>query len=161
MKTVYLSLGANIGEPYQQLKSALLNLKEHPEIGELESSSFYRTKPIGPKQPDFLNLAAKITTTLSPHALLAETQAIEAAHHRHRTTHWGPRTLDIDLLMYEEIQIQSDTLTLPHPEMEQRAFVLIPLAEIAPHLILPSGRAIQSLISHLNPTDVIKLKEPL
>lgn len=147
---VALSLGANLNNPLYQLISAIGEIKAHPEISSVSVSSFYRTKPIGPAQPDFLNIAITLQTTLSPLDLLTAMQAIEESHLRTRTLRWGPRTLDIDLLLYNDVTIDTERLTLPHPRMQERAFVIVPLLEIAPTLTLPGGTPLQSLLSPLS-----------
>lgn len=150
-ETVYLSLGANIGNPLAQLLSAIKTLSLHPKITIKKISSFYKTAPIGPQQPDFFNLVLLLETSLSPQNLLSFTQTIENQHNRVRAQHWGPRTLDIDLLLYGQHTLTQDDLTLPHPRMFERGFVLIPLLEISPDLIHPNGEKIASFLPAIEP----------
>jgi len=129
----YLSLGANIGDPEGQLIEALRRLAASPGNRLLAVSSLYRTAPQGlTDQPDFLNCAALLETDLDPYALLALTQSIETALGRVRLVRWGPRTIDIDILLHGETRLDEPRLTLPHPRMFERAFVLAPLLEIWP-----------------------------
>lgn len=161
--TVYLSLGSNLNQPQKQVLRAIERLKEHPDISSLKASSLYETVAIGPKQPNFINAALKIETHLSPHELLDLTQSIEMLHQRQRTLHWGPRTLDIDIILFDTLMLNDERLTIPHKEMKNRGFVLIPLAEIEPNLTLPTGERIESLLTEIDHLDEIKKieKEPL
>lgn len=134
----YLGLGANMGEPKTALKSALSALNDHPQIAVRRVSSLYLTAPIGDTaQPDFLNAVAEIETELPPEGLLAATLHIENLLGRKRTNKWGPRVIDIDVLLYAGQAISSGELSIPHPRMYERAFVLVPLAELAPDLEIP------------------------
>ena len=139
----YVGLGANIGEPRRQLQTALDELGALPQTRVTASSGFYRSAPLGcSDQPDFLNAVAELQTGLSSEALLEGLQKIELRHGRTRSVRNAPRTLDLDLLLYGEESIASTRLTLPHPRMHERAFVLKPLAEIAPEIAIPGkGRA--------------------
>ncbi len=130
---VYIGLGSNLDNPRQQVIDALAELQALPGCRLLNHSSLYRTRPVGPQdQPDFVNAVASLATRREPHALLDELQAIEQRHARVRSgAHWGPRTLDLDLLLYGERRIDTPRLRVPHPEMTRRAFVLVPLREIA------------------------------
>lgn len=144
----WLGLGSNLDDPAGQLERALVELRSEPAINVLAVSSFYRTVPVGgpPDQPMFCNAAAALTTSLAPHALLARLQAIEAAHDRVRDVRWGPRTLDLDILAYDDRCLDDDALILPHPRAHERGFVLVPLADIAPALELGKhGRVIDCL----------------
>jgi len=145
---VYIGLGSNLAEPLLQLQRALTALAELPQTSLLASSSFYRSAPMGPQdQPDFVNAVAALATMLSAEDLLDRLQAIETAQGRVRSRHWGPRTLDLDLLLYGDTCLQGPRLTLPHARLAERNFVLYPLAELAPDLILPDGRALSSLLA--------------
>ena len=128
---VYLSMGSNLGDRKQHLQEGLQLLQaEGVQVRQL--SGLYETAPVGPvEQGDFLNLAAEVETELPPLALLAVVQKVEAACGRTREIHWGPRTLDIDILFYDKEVMITEKLTIPHKEMTKRAFVLVPLAEIA------------------------------
>jgi 2-amino-4-hydroxy-6-hydroxymethyldihydropteridine diphosphokinase len=138
-ETVYIGLGSNLGDRQAYLQTGLTELDALPEVQIKKISSLYETLPIGyTDQPDFLNAVCSLTTSLLPMDLLMAMQEIEIHHHRQRTIHWGPRTLDLDLLLYNTCQIASKELTLPHRLMHERCFVLAPLDEIAPHLIHPT-----------------------
>lgn len=132
----YLGLGANLGDAVATLHAAIDALKQSPNMQVLAVSSFYGSKPIGEGAdgPNYTNAVAKISTQLSPEALLAAVQSIEQTHGRVRTYRNAPRTLDIDVLLYGQQIIQSDHLCVPHPRMHERAFVLFPLGEITPLL---------------------------
>ena len=138
MSLAYLDLGANLGDPVATLAAAFTALEQLPARTLLRRSSLYRTAPIGlTAQPDFINAAASLSTTLMPHDLLQALQAIEQDFGRRRDIHNGPRTLDLDLLLYDTQEITSPQLHVPHPRLHLRAFVLQPLAEIAPDLSIP------------------------
>ena len=140
MTTVDLSLGANLGDRLATLREAVSQLSSHPQIEQLAVSSVYETKPIGlVDQPDFLNLALRIRTDLEPFTLLAICQQIEHGLGRQRTVRWGPRTIDIDLLTYGSIVSAAPDLTLPHPRMQDRDFVQIPLRELDTGLAEPTA----------------------
>ncbi|WP_105994626.1 2-amino-4-hydroxy-6-hydroxymethyldihydropteridine diphosphokinase [Staphylococcus simulans] len=138
MTEVFLGLGSNVGDREAQLKAAIDLLDEQQDIEVIKVSSFYETAPVGyVDQPDFLNLCIKIETELSPHEVLERGLAIEQQLHRVRKERWGPRTLDIDILLYGDEIIETKDLSIPHPRMTERAFVLIPLQEIAPDKVEP------------------------
>lgn len=144
----WIGLGSNLDRPASQLRRALNELAAMTDSTVLAASHFYRTAPVGGPvgQPAFCNAAAALMTRLSPHALLASLHAIEAAHGRIRDVRWGPRTLDLDILAYDDLCSMDPVLTLPHPRVRERGFVLVPLAEIAPALMLgPYGRVIDCL----------------
>lgn len=125
-----------------------MELAAIPESKLLASSALYRSAPVGPgEQPDYINAAALLETSLTPLALLDALQTIEQHHQRVRIEHWGPRTLDLDILLFDEQTIDSERLKVPHPYMTQRNFVLYPLADIAPELKLPDGKSLQELIA--------------
>lgn len=141
MNIAYLSLGSNIGERERYLRQAIDALQAHPEIDVLQQSSIYETEPVGfVDQANFLNIVVQIDTSLPPVDLLNECQAIEKAFDRVRTVHWGPRTLDVDILLYNDATIQMERLIVPHQEMNGRTFVLAPLVEIAPQLAHPETK---------------------
>lgn len=140
---VYLSLGTNEGNRKENLEKALSYLDSVPAIDVLSVSSIYETEPWGMlEQQLFLNLVTLIDTALDPESLLDTCQEIENRIGRQRFVHWGPRIIDIDILLYDDLTVQNETLTIPHPYIEKREFVLAPLREIAPELILPSGRSV-------------------
>lgn len=134
----YIGLGSNLEAPIEQVRAALKELATLPLSGVVAASSLYASRPVGPQdQPDFINAVAALETRLSPLALLDQLQALEQQHRRRRRQrHWGPRTLDLDLLLYANDAIDTPRLRVPHPQMTARAFVLLPLAEIAPSLDL-------------------------
>ena len=135
MARAYLAFGSNQGDRAAYLRAAQARVDGLPDTRVVAASSIYETPPWGKTdQPAFLNMVVAIDTALSPEALLQATRAIETALGRQRAEHWGPRTLDIDLLVYAGATRHTPTLTLPHPYLTQRRFVLLPLAEIAPDL---------------------------
>jgi 2-amino-4-hydroxy-6-hydroxymethyldihydropteridine diphosphokinase len=135
---VYIGLGSNLREPERQVRTACDEIGLIPGIRLHRCSSLYRTAPIGyADQPDFVNAVAEIRTTLAPLRLLELMCRLEADHGRVRELRNGPRTLDLDILIYGELQIANDELVLPHPRAHQRAFVLLPLLEIAPDCVIP------------------------
>lgn len=146
MNKVYIALGSNLEHPQAQLTAALQALNKLYDSRLTAVSSFYQSKPLGPQdQPDYVNAVACLETSLAPLALLDELQRIEHEQGRVRLRRWGERTLDLDILLYADHIIQSERLTVPHYDMHQREFVIIPLVEIAPHLVLPNGQSIQTL----------------
>ena len=146
MAIAYIALGSNLHTPLEQLKRALKALAQLPQTQLMAVSSFYRSKPLGPQdQPDYLNAVVEISTALSPLALLDELQRIENEQGRVRLRRWGERTLDLDILLYGDEIIQTERLTVPHYDMHNREFVIVPLAEIAPNLILPNGQKLTEL----------------
>lgn len=143
----YICLGSNLDDPLKQVTSALSELAAIADTELVAHSPWYRSRAIGPAQPDYINGVAALTTALPAHALLDALQAIEQAHHRVHRERWGPRTLDLDLLLYDSEAIASERLTVPHPELEKRNFVLYSLADIAPELVLPNGTPLESLLT--------------
>lgn len=149
MVTAYIGLGSNLAEPVLQLRRACEALKQLPETRLLECSSLYLSPPMGPAdQPDYINAVAALETTLLPYDLLAGIQAIEQAQGRTREVRWGARTLDLDLLVYGDSIIGDKALTVPHPGLPERAFVLYPLQEIAPMLKIPGLGPLAALVAH-------------
>lgn len=137
---VYLSLGSNQGHSRRLLEEAVRTLDDLPHTRVIARSSMYRSAPVGyVDQADFLNQVIAVRTTLAPHDLLDVTQGLERAAGRDRGVRWGPRTLDIDLLWYDGVRLDDERLQLPHPRLECRRFVLEPLAELAPGLVLAGG----------------------
>ena len=136
--TAYLGLGANLGDRQGTIALALKELGALPTIEVVAVSSLYQTAPVGiTEQPDFLNAAAAIRTVCTPWELLAQILQLEQQMGRVRAVRWGPRTIDIDILAFGSVQMNEPALTIPHPRLEERAFALVPLAEIAPTLRLP------------------------
>jgi 2-amino-4-hydroxy-6-hydroxymethyldihydropteridine diphosphokinase len=161
MRSSAIALGSNLGDSRSILDSAIERLRSHPQIELIAVSSWYLTKPFGPPQPDYLNGCATLQTSLEPDDLLMALHAIEHEFGRVREQHWGARTLDLDLLLYDDRIIDTPRLQVPHPRMIERAFVLIPLAEIAPTRIEPrSGCAIADLCDRLEYADVERLSSP-
>jgi 2-amino-4-hydroxy-6-hydroxymethyldihydropteridine diphosphokinase len=158
MAEVYIALGSNLDQPHKQLDSALESLALHADIDLIAVSSRYQTPPIGPQQPDFINSAAKLGTDLSPEALLDALQAIEHQQNRQRSVHWGPRTLDLDILLYGDLVLDTPRLTIPHALMTERAFVLVPLADLNSHLALPSGETVIELLANCSQQGIVKLE---
>ncbi len=143
----YIGLGSNLADPEAQITRAFAELDGLPASRCLARSPLYRSAPIGPQdQPDFINAVAALDTDLSPADLLTGLQALEQRHRRVRRRHWGPRTLDLDLLLYGSEIRSSTRLTLPHPRLHQRAFVLFPLYTIAPQLHVPGLGSLQHLV---------------
>lgn len=141
---VYVGLGSNLDDPQQQVRTALDELDTLPQTRLLLASRLYRSDPVGPPgQPDYINAVALIGTALAPEALLDQLQALEHAHQRVRMERWGPRTLDLDILLYGDQQIATPRLSVPHPFLTERSFVLYPLQELTPELRLPDGSALQ------------------
>lgn len=140
--TAFIGLGANLGQPRDALAGALAQLDAHPELRVLQVSSLYRTRPVDAAGPDFLNAVAMLQTGLAPLPLLDALQAVEQAAGRERPYRNAPRTLDLDLLLYEQRCCDTPRLTLPHPRAHLRQFVLVPLVEVAPDIGIPGqGRA--------------------
>jgi 2-amino-4-hydroxy-6-hydroxymethyldihydropteridine diphosphokinase len=148
MERVFIGLGSNLATPIEQLRSALAALAALPQTDLIAQSSFYSSDPLGPAdQPRYVNAVAALDTELSPLALLDALQTIELEQGRTRKAErWGPRTLDLDILLFGERLLDEPRLTVPHYHMHARAFVLYPLAEIAPDLKLPDGRALIELL---------------
>ena len=149
MALAYIGLGSNLDDPLAQVMRAIDELSALPQTQWVQCSAIYSSKPVGPEQPDFINAVALLDTHLAPLVLLDALQAIEQAHQRVRIQHWGPRTLDLDILLYGDDIINSERLTVPHYGLKQREFVLYPLAEIAPNLRLPDGSVLSSLLGQV------------
>jgi 2-amino-4-hydroxy-6-hydroxymethyldihydropteridine diphosphokinase len=159
MTVAFVGLGANLGEPRTQVEAALRELDEVPQTRVTRRSSLYRTAAVGhADQPDFVNAVAQLETALPAERLLAELQAIEARHGRRRSFPNAPRTLDLDLLLYGDASLEQPGLTLPHPRMHERAFVLVPLAEIAPRAAIPGRGNAQALAERCSRQGVERLE---
>lgn len=151
-----IGVGANLGDRLATIEAAVWALHDADHIQVADVSGIYETAPWGDvDQPAYLNAVVVVTTTLSPRALLADLQATEAGFGRDRSREqrWGPRTLDLDLLLYGDVEVDGDDLVVPHPRMRERAFVLVPLMEVMPGLVLPDGTRLTSLLADLAPMD--------
>ncbi len=155
---VFVGLGANLDDPIAQVKTALAELARLPQTRLLAASPLYRTPPMGPPgQADYVNAVAELSTSLAPHALLDELQRLERAHRRVRAERWGPRTLDLDLLLYGDATLADERLSVPHPGLATRAFVLLPLADLAPELRVPGLRRVRELADAADRSGISRL----
>ena len=158
MNKVYIGLGSNLDDPQSQLKKAIIAMEMVPSTSVAKTSSFYRSKPVGPQdQPDYVNAVVELDTELSAPVLLDYLQAIENAQGRERKVKWGARTLDLDILLFGDEIINDDRLQVPHVEMQNRGFVLLPLNEIFSDCIIPGVGAISSFLQQENTDDLLKL----
>ena len=158
--TAFIGLGSNLGDPPAQIQCAIQTLAALPTTRFVRRSSLYRNPPAGYlDQPEFVNAVARIETRLAPRDLLEQLLAIERAHGRVRDFPNAPRTLDLDILLYGERTVREPGLTIPHPRMLERAFVLVPLAEIAPDAVVPGGGRIADLAAKLDASGLVKLSE--
>jgi len=158
MNTAYIALGANLGDPKATVLAAFAALANLPESRVARCSSLYRTAPVGIlSQPDFVNAVALLETTLAPEALLDALLDIEARFGRIRRERNGPRTLDLDLLLYDDIELDLPRLTLPHPRLHLRAFVLLPLAEVAPDLAIPRRGSVAAWLPAVANQGIVRL----
>ncbi len=159
MIRAYIGLGSNQSHPYRQLRRAIKTIASAPDITLCRASSLYRSKPVGPQnQADFINAVVAINTGLEADSLLDKLQAIEARQGRVRAEHWGPRSLDLDILLYGRQQINNERLTIPHAEMKNRNFVLIPLVEIARDLDIPGLGSVAALLQDCGDADIQKIE---
>jgi 2-amino-4-hydroxy-6-hydroxymethyldihydropteridine diphosphokinase len=159
MSSCYIGLGSNIEGPRDQVIQAISELAELPSSTLLKTSSLYQSKPLGLQdQPDFINAVAELETSLSVRKLLSYLQEIESNHHRSREIHWGPRTLDLDILLYDAVEIDNADLKIPHPEIRNRNFVLIPLYEIAVELTIPGMGKLAELVRQIDPSGLDKIQ---
>ena len=150
-RRVYIAIGSNLASPLEQVNAAVQAIGEIPDSRIVAVSSFYRTPPLGPQdQPDYLNAAVALDTALAPEELLNHTQRIELQQGRVRKAErWGPRTLDLDIMLFGDEVINTDRLTVPHYDMKNRGFMLWPLFEIAPELTFPDGTSLYTQLSTL------------
>jgi 2-amino-4-hydroxy-6-hydroxymethyldihydropteridine diphosphokinase len=155
----FIGLGANLGDTRAALRAAFAAIAALPRTRLKTRSSLYRTAPVDAGGPDYLNAVASIDTGLGAHELLAHLHAIEARHGRKRPHVNAPRTLDLDLLLYGDAQIDTPELTLPHPRLHTRAFVLAPLAELAPALSIPGRGRVDALLAGLAPQRIERLAD--
>ncbi|NET74226.1 MAG: 2-amino-4-hydroxy-6-hydroxymethyldihydropteridine diphosphokinase [Sphaerospermopsis sp. SIO1G2] len=150
-----IALGSNLGNTQANLETALEILDQNPAILVEAKSSWYQTKAVGPPQPDYLNGCAILQVQMTPQELLTTLLAIEQKLGRVRKEYWGPRTIDLDLLLYDQTILDEPNLQIPHPRMYERAFVLVPLAEIAGNWKEPlRGRLIKNLLQEIDTSDV-------
>lgn len=157
MVQAFIGLGSNLDNPIQHVEAAIVALQHLPSTHFIQPSRLYETAPIGMlNQPNFINAVVEVNTQLTPHALLAQLFLLEQQHARQRDAdnRFGPRTLDCDLLLYGDQIINHPDLTIPHPRMLERAFVLQPLNEIAPDLLLPQGKTVSTYLALLTPQQV-------
>jgi 2-amino-4-hydroxy-6-hydroxymethyldihydropteridine diphosphokinase len=146
MTDAFIGLGSNLKDPAAQLARAVSALATLPETVLVAQSPFYASRPVGPQdQPDFVNGAVWLRTSLPPHQLLDELQSIEQKHGRERLRHWGPRTLDLDILLYGERVLDDERLTIPHRELRNRDFAIQPLLDLKADLTLPDGTPVAEL----------------
>lgn len=158
MSIVYIALGSNLNMPIQQLKLAIQAMADLPDTEIKKVSSLYQSQPLGPQdQPDYVNAVACLDTGLSPLALLDALQNIENEQGRIRLRRWGERTLDLDILLYDNQIIHNERLTVPHYDMQNREFVIVPLYEISPELILPDGVSLQQLVKRFSSHQMVIL----
>ena len=156
----YIGLGSNLENPIAQIDCAIDTLTKHDDLKNFRVSSIYGSKPVGPQdQPDYINAVASFDTDLSPIALLDLLQSIEQAQRRVRERHWGPRTLDLDLLLYGQEKIQLPRLNVPHPFMLERGFVIKPLSDLAPDMLLENGKTVTEQLHQLDTSDLVFIKE--
>lgn len=159
MARAYVALGSNLDEPEAQVRNALATLNELPETQVVRSSRLYRTPPWGMlDQPWFVNAAVALDTELTPQGLMRALQSLELRSGRKRgSPRWGPRRIDLDLLLYDDLVIDTPELQLPHPRLAERAFVLVPLADVAKDLTLPGGQSVEALLAQVDTAGI----EPL
>lgn len=154
---VFLGLGSNLGDRLAHLQDAVELLHARPGIRIDAVSGVYETDPVGgPEQEAFLNMAVRAATRSSPRRVLAACQGVEQALGRVRTVRWGPRTIDIDILLYEQRVISTRRLEVPHPRLVERPFALVPLAEVAPGWRLPDGRSVAEVLAGLAPVEGVR-----
>ena len=166
MPEAYIGLGSNLGSqsrgihktPRDQINDAIETMSKNPDISLIAISSYYQTSAIGPgEQPDYINAAIKIKTNLDPYLLLDILQIIENQQGRIRKERWGARTLDLDILVYDQCTENTQKLILPHPRMHERAFVLAPLADISPELIIADHGMVNDLLANCSMQGIVRL----
>jgi 2-amino-4-hydroxy-6-hydroxymethyldihydropteridine diphosphokinase len=157
--TAFVALGSNLDRPERHIARGLSGLARLPDTMLVRSSGLYRSVPVGYRdQPDFVNAVAELRTALSPRALLDQLLAIERAHGRLRTFPNAPRTLDLDIVLYGDRAVCEPGLVIPHPRMHERAFVVVPLAEIAPDAVIPGRGSVRGLLSGVDAGSVMRLQ---
>lgn len=154
----FLGLGSNVGERFANLQAAVDALDDDRRTRVDAVSSVYETDPVGgPEQGPFYNVAVRVATRRSPRSLLALCQDVETALGRERTVRWGPRTIDVDILLYADQTVSRKDLEIPHPRLTERAFALVPLMEVAPGEALPDGRTLPALVAALAPIEGVRV----
>ncbi len=157
---VYLGLGSNVGDRLENMRSAVRMIDEHEACRVQKVSSLYETAPVGfIEQPDFLNAVIEVVTSLDPRKFLRLCSHIEKSLGRKRTIRWGPRVIDIDILIYDNTAITSEELIIPHPRIKSRAFVLVPLAEIAPYAMVDESTTAETAASRIDDSDVRRIAD--
>ncbi|MCG8315007.1 MAG: 2-amino-4-hydroxy-6-hydroxymethyldihydropteridine diphosphokinase [Pseudomonadales bacterium] len=161
MTIAYIGLGSNLGDPLSNILSAIDHLKAIPSTQVIRVSSFYRSVAVGPgEQPDYVNAAVTLQTQLDAETLLDQLQAIEQTHHRTRgPVRWTARTLDLDILLFGNAKIETERLSIPHPRMSERNFVLLPLQDLNPELRFPDGVCLSDLVKMISQTGITQLTE--
>jgi len=156
--TAFIALGANLDDPERQVQEGIAALAHLPETALVRASSLYRSAAVGYRnQPDFINAVAEVVTGLAPRALLDQLLALELLRGRVRNFPNAPRTLDLDIIVYGDLVLHEHGLTIPHPRMQDRAFVVVPLAEIAPETIVPGRGRARGLIAGVDEASLVKL----
>ena len=159
MTIAYIGLGSNMNSPVKQIKSAITSIEEIISTKIIGMSSLYKSKPVGPQnQDDYINAVIKIETKLVPYQLLACLHDIEEQHGRIRKEHWGPRILDLDILIFGNEIMVDEKLTIPHPEIENRSFVLAPLIEIDPDCIIPKKGLASDLLATIGKDNIVQIQ---
>lgn len=160
MAQVYIALGSNLQHPMEQISLAIAVLRRHQAIRLKAVSPRYQSAALGPgEQPDYINAVVQVETELPPLELLAELRRLETAQGRKRRERWGPRTLDLDILLYDQIQLCEPELTIPHPRMHTRNFVLLPLSDLEPGITLPDGTKLATLLAKCSRQGIVKIAE--
>lgn len=160
MEKIFVGIGSNLGDASSQVKSAISQINKIPQVRVVRAASLYGSKPFGPvEQNDFVNTVIEIGSSLEPLDLLRELKQLEQSMGRVHGVRWGPREIDLDILVYGSRNISSAKLQLPHPGISERAFVLVPLAELEPELMLPGELPIKDAVQQLAPELVWLLKE--
>ena len=154
----FIAVGTNLGDRWAHLAQAARGLATAPRTALVAASRVFESAPLGPPQPRYLNAVLEVETALTPQALLQVTQGLEARAHRRRDLRWGPRTLDLDLLLFGDLTVRERRLTLPHPRIAARRFVLAPLAQLAPERPVPgTGRTVAELLAAVEPWDLAEV----
>jgi 2-amino-4-hydroxy-6-hydroxymethyldihydropteridine diphosphokinase len=158
-QTAYIALGSNMGNRFENLRQAIEKLNQITEIKVVNTSSVYETDPVGYEEQDqFLNMVLEAETNLEPFQLLSVCMKIERELGRKRGIRWGPRTMDLDILLYNQENIKSEMLTVPHPRMHERAFVMVPLIEIQPNIMLPgTDRTLQAVLEDIPDREGVRI----